>query len=461
MQAGKRYFEQGDLVKAVTAYGAATSLVPGRVEGWVNLGSALFESGHYAVAATTLQKAISMKRELTVAHLLLGDSLRMLGKWREAFACYHNAVALQREPIALNKLACALRTENQPAIAEGLYREALGKDPGFTLARVNLATVQIELRQYAKAEEQLAELAQMPLPSVERREVEGALLCVAEHRRLEQGITALVQQNKTTLLESALRQSTSGTTLLDEGLLESLRRYADSAQRLSVDGIKIDNELPREWPLIEAMFMIPVVDSVDEYQKLKADLHNGLEPDIELRQSINMEAAIVAARDCQRDMTDPVKAELHLRHWHALACREVPGYQAGHFKYTQNWVADNPLLRRVEPPLASATFRHFISEIYCKLPAGYARAAAVRMALSDLHLFADGNGRTTWTWLNRELEWAGLMPAIFPVSRNIKADHTQARREVRASGGDLSPLVDVFIRAQQFAQEFCAELKAK
>ena len=461
MSAGKRSFQQGNPGEATTAYRAATGMMPDRVEGWVNLGSALFESGRYELAAAALQKAVAMKPGLMASHLVLGDTLRMLGKWREASASYHHAVSLQRAPISLNKLACALRAENKPELAEGLYREALEMDPGFTLARMNLATVQIELRRYDKAEEYLGELAHLPLPPVERHEIECAQLAVAEHRRLDRAITDLVEHDNPAPLEAALRNTPRLLMQPDEGLLASLQRYADAAARLSNQPVPIDTDLPEEWPLIEAMFMIPLVNSVGEYRAIKAELGTGLKPTTQLLQSINMEPAIKAARACQLDLHDPVKAELHLRHWHALACNKVPGFEPGHFKFTQNWIPDNPTVRRVEPALASATFRHFIRDIYSKLPAGYARAAVVQMAIADLHVFADGNGRVAYTWLNRELEWAGLMPGLFHKRLGLEGELRKARRAVRSSGGDLSPMVAVITSAQHYAREFCAELATR
>lgn len=235
----------------------------------------------------------------------------------------------------------------------------------------------------------------------------------------------------------------------------SIQRYADSAQQLSNELVTIDSDLPEEWPLIEAMFMIPLVNSVGEYQEIKATLTQGLKPTGELLRSVNMEAAIKAARACQLDMQDPVKAELHLRHWHGLACRNVEGFQPGHFKYMQNWIPDNPTLRRVEPAQANATLRHVISTIYSKLAPGYVRAAFVTMMIADLHVFADGNGCVALTWVNRELEWAGLMPALF--HKKLGFGEGKALREVRSKGGDLSPLIAVIISAQQYAQEFCIE----
>ena len=83
------------------------------------------------------------------------------------------------------------------------------------------------------------------------------------------------------------------------------------------------------------------------------------------------------------------------------------------------------------------------------------------MAIADLHVFADGNGRVAYTWLNRELEWAGLMPGLFHKKLGLEGELRKARRAVRASGGELSPMVAVITSAQLYAREFCAELAAR
>ena len=332
--------------------------------------------------------------------------------------------------------------------------------PDFTLARVNLATLEIELRHYDNAAEQLDELAQQPLPQAERREVAFAQMAVAEHNRLHDAIAELVEHNAPATLEFALRQTPTRILRPDEALLTTLQRYADGAKHLANDPIEIRPALPQEWPNIEGMFMIPLVNTMAEYQSVKAKLPQAQEPSFALRQSINMEVAITAARACQCEMLDPVKAELHLRHWHVLACKNLAGFRPGHFKYTQNWVASHATVRRVEPALASATFRHFIGEIYSVLPTGYARAAVVYMALLDLHLFADGNARIGFAWLNRELEWAGLMPAILPHNWGLNGALGDVLKEVRATG-DLAPIVTVLKRAQKYAEQFCVELTVR
>ncbi len=94
--------------------------------------------------------------------------------------------------------------------------------------------------------------------------------------------------------------------------------------------------LPGEWAMIEALFMIPIVKNVLEYRKTIAALATGKKKTRDLQESVNMEPLVSAVRAARADMNDPIKAELHLRHWHVLATSGVPGFSPGHFKITHN-----------------------------------------------------------------------------------------------------------------------------
>ncbi len=458
MQTGQQGFQQGKLEVAIGAFTKATALAPDKVEGWINLGSALFESRHFDLAATALKKAVAMNPGLMVSRVLLGDALRMLGHWNEAFNNYKIAVDLERTPLSLNKLACAMPSQGLLEFAEGLFEEAIAMDPTFTSARVNLATLQILLNRFEEADVQLTEVAELPLAPLEKQEVESARLALSEHNRLKEAIAELTENHNSAPLEAALRNTPDHLQNVDEKVMETLHRYAESARTLAIEPVAIIAGLPAEWPMIEAMFMLPMVSSVSEYLQIKQQIDPDAEPSLQLRKSLNIVPAIEAARLCQRDMTDPIKAEIHLRHWHALSCRMLPGFLGGHFKYAQNMSAGDQTIRRVEPAFASATFRRFITDIYNELPPGYPRALMLLIALADLHLFGDGNGRTTLTWINRELEWAGLMPAIFSAKLGFLGDLGTAERTVRRNGGDLSPSARTLVQGQRDAIDFCSRL---
>jgi Fic family protein len=207
--------------------------------------------------------------------------------------------------------------------------------------------------------------------------------------------------------------------------------------------------------------MIPLIDTPQQYLDIRAQLGRGESATGDLAESLTMEAAIEAARTCRDEMSDPALAELHLRHWHALATRGIDGFLPGHFKYTQNWSTRYPTLKRVDPALTSGTFRQFTTELYAALQPGLLRATVAYIGFLDLHPFADGNGRVGLTWLNRELEWAGLMPALFPRDLSMKGEAGRKLKLARDGSGDLSGLLDVVRSAQLYAVEFSAALPSR
>jgi len=458
MNAGMSSFQIGRIGNAVNAFDRATKIQPERVEGWVNLGSALLEAKRLEAAAVALRKAISIDPKFMVSHMVYGDVQRQQGQVNQAIESYRMAVSLQTSPMGLNKLACMLRTRRKTLEAADFYRQAIALDHRFTLAKVNLATLQLEMSNFEEASEHLNALASLKLTPVEREEVEKSQLALSQYFHLKEALDILITENDLAPLEKALAQTLPGAERVDTGALQSIRKYVKTGNQLvDIPAIAV-TDLPAEWPLIEAMFMIPFVNSVSEYLEFKAGNDKGEKATGALLESVNMEAVILAARATRDEIHDPVKAEMHLRHWHALSGRDVAGFSPGHFKYTQNWTHNSPTKKRVEPALASSTFRCFISDIYPELEPGLIRAAIVWMAVCDLHPFADGNGRVAFSWMNRELEWAGLMPALFSRELGLKGELGDVMRNVRAGNGDLSTVIAVITRAQHHAVAFCNEL---
>lgn len=81
------------------------------------------------------------------------------------------------------------------------------------------------------------------------------------------------------------------------------------------------------------------------------------------------------------------------------------------------------------------------------------------MAISDIHAFADGNGRLGLVLLNRELESSGQMPVLLSRKTGIPGKFGAAIRKVRAHEGDLSFLLPVIEEAQGFSRQFCQDLE--
>lgn len=462
MQSGQRAFQQRKLQKAIRSFSNATRLQPGEMAGWANLGSALLEAGEYHDSHKALDRAITLAPIVMTPHMLLGDVLRHMGRVEESFAAYERAVDLERSPLSLNKLACALRSMSQMDRARALYLEAIRMDPRFTLARVNFATLQLGCNEIDGAESRLKELQMMQLPAAERQEVGKAILSVGEYRRLEPAIERMNSHGDLAPLESLLRDLPPDLRKIDQQVLARSHAYLQAVQRQPLPESLPLIPLPDNWPLIEGLFMIPLINSVTELQQFDLQVVQSEAPEGELLESLNVRDAVLAARLARDTLTDPVKMELHLRHWHGLSAKGLagfsPGFSPGHLKYTQNWAAKSPTLKRVEPAFASATLQCFLRDIYPALPAGLARAAVCFLAICDLHCFADGNGRVALTWINRLLEWHGEMPLLFTRELGMRGELGEAKRIARDNGGDPSPVIAVMQSAQQFARGFCEEL---
>ncbi|MCB1843542.1 MAG: tetratricopeptide repeat protein, partial [Halioglobus sp.] len=346
MNAGQACFRQGNLAGAARAYSTATEILPNRLEGWINLGSVLLQSSKYADAGRALRMALALNPNVMAAHMLLGDAQRMQGLTEQALASYRKAVAIERAPIALNKLACALRSRLETEEAAALYGEALHKAPGFSLARVNLATLHLESGDYQAAATDLAALEGQQLPPAEREEVDCARHSLAEYQRLSASIERMNSSGETAELEPLLRNLPADIRRIDKGALHTVQHYAAWARKAGeLPALKAD-ALPADWPMIEALCTVPLANSVADYRALCLQLGNPTENRAELRAAKSMEPAIRVAQAQAEAMQDPVRAEAQLRLWHGIACRDVPGTLAGHFKYTRNWSAQSPSLKR-------------------------------------------------------------------------------------------------------------------
>lgn len=459
MQAGQRAFKHGQMDIARRAFGAATRKQPKRYEGWVNLGSVLLQLGELDAADTALKRAHVLNSTLSTIPMLQGDVFRLLGRADAAARAYEEAVALERSPQALNKLACHLRSRRDAIQAFSLYDEALRRDAGFSLARVNRATLLLETGDYQGADAALSELAANRLPSVEQAEVMAAQTALEEYRRLASAIAALTSGDGAAALERALASLPESVQHVDTTAIAAFSRYADSARRLAGQPSLPMMSLPADWPLIEGLFMIPLVNSVEEYLAFAESGQSGSE-DEEVTESLNVKNAVIAHRLDEDKSSEPAGVEAQWRRIHAICCTGIAGFFPGHFKYTQNWSPHNPVLKRVEPVCASATVQHVIDQLYPTLPKGLPGMAVVLATFLDLHPFADGNARVAITFINRSLERQALMPLLFPRRLGLRGELGEALRRVRAKPDDISPLVNVMAQAQRFAAGFAQGLHA-
>ena len=459
MTAGSQSAQRGDLGGAMQAFDSAVKIAPERIEGWINLGSIMVETRQLAAAINVLNQALERAPDNWLINMIMGDAQRLVGQRDRARECYEKAVDLSRAPPALNRLGGFLRHLGKRDEAEALYEEAYSTDSNFSLARVNRATLEIDKGNFDEAERRLRELPVDKLPPKEAQEVTSSLTAVSEYRRLHGLIDPLTEHSDLAPLEAALRDLPKSARVVDKNALKTIAKYGKSMRELNPQSRPLDIDLPDDWPLLEALHMVPYVHSLDDYLNyLAKPPGNEGEYDIVLHQSTNMEAVVNACRRAKGTLDDPVTLETHIRHWHKLACNDVPGFMPGHFKYVRNLDHRSPTLPLVDPGATSGTFRVAAQNVYRAAKPGIESGVIAFLIILDLHLFGDGNGRVAMTWMNRELEWAGEMPILFTEELGPKGMLGGALSEVRKNGGDLTPMYEFIVTAQDHTRKFCLEL---
>ena len=101
----------------------------------------------------------------------------------------------------------------------------------------------------------------------------------------------------------------------------------------------------------------------------------------------------------------------------------------------------------VAPELVPGTLREAWS-FYATLPAGFPRALFAMFAVSEIHPFADGNGRVSRLLLNAELSAEGQCRVAIPLS--FRADYLGALRAM-SRHGNPEPLLRALDRVQRWS----------
>ncbi len=143
-----------------------------------------------------------------------------------------------------------------------------------------------------------------------------------------------------------------------------------------------------------------------------------------------------AAVDKRRNRTVPGTPDELIaiaRSTNALVLEQRPDKRPGEFKERVNRAGATLF---VQPELVEGTLRAGWP-YYESLSAGYARAVFMMFLVSEVHPFADGNGRTARLMMNAELTAADLCRFIVPIS--YREDYLGALRAL-SRGGNPGPL---------------------
>jgi|GEM_PF-1057023 tetratricopeptide (TPR) repeat protein len=457
MQSGASRFSAGNFSEAAGFFQKAVELAPTKPQGWANLSSALAAQKQLDSALKAIEKAIQLDPGVMACHMIKGDILRDLQSADAALSAYEQAVSLRRDPQSLNRLAWANRALYRFPEAERLYMEAIKMDPGFNLSKINLASLSLIMGKHDVCRALLTGIDTKNFTRPEYIEYSTIVALYNDYLRHVAPLKKLETEGDDGPLLAELSKPQENNEI-DQNMFDRLRKYAETISNTSFGVDEKIINLPDDWDFMEAMFMIPYINTPQEYPGALKDLKDRKFHLKGLLETSNMVDAIGTARAKAFSMSDPVLAELELRRWHSLACRKVPRFMPGHFKYSQNRVIGKEDIERVHPVKTIPTFRAFITDIYPQLQPGLARAIMVLMAVCDMHPFADGNARVAYIWMNRELESAGLMPVLLNRQLNLSGDLSKAMSQVRKAPDDMTPLVKIFTKSQSFARHFCQEV---
>ncbi len=143
-----------------------------------------------------------------------------------------------------------------------------------------------------------------------------------------------------------------------------------------------------------------------------------------------------------------------LRHRHASIMGGRPEVMPGVFKTARNRAGDTVF---VEPELVPGTLAKGF-EMMQALPSPFARAVFMAFLVSEVHPFADGNGRLSRAMMNAELIAGGERRILVPIV--YRDDYLGALRRL-SRHADPQVLVRMFDRAQAYAAAVdCTDLDA-
>jgi Fic family protein len=132
-----------------------------------------------------------------------------------------------------------------------------------------------------------------------------------------------------------------------------------------------------------------------------------------------------------------------LREHHATILAERPDVGPGEFKLDPNRAGATQF---VAPEFVEGTLRESW-RLYEPLPAGFARAAFAMFAVSEVHPFADGNGRIARVLMNAELSAEAQQRIIVPTA--LRGDYLSGLRAMTHNG-----FADTYVSVLSALQEY-------
>lgn len=464
MKKGIEFCQKNQFDLAESAFSRATKIKPESHESWLNLCTVCLALRQPENALRAAEEAAKIAPRDSLVQMMMGDAYRECGRADDAFNSYGRSVKLNRHPLALNKLACAVRENNQKQDAKILFEEALEKNPNFSVVRFNLMVTNIMLNEMVEVEKHYKLLLPNELPPKERGDVIEIGSSIGEYNRLEASLKTAKIKDSIDSLDACLLKTNSSFSTIDEDFIIRIKLIADTLNNAAVQEkmgkVQAEPSWPSDWDKIESLYMIPFLTGVDEYCDFDETSVTESKKRNDMQESLALIPVIAHARDHKERMLQPRLAEASIRFWHLLSTKDLQFIPSGHFKMWTNMVGDDALVERTNVDKVLGTIQIFFNEVYATVSPGLPRAILAYYTLSEVHPFSDGNGRVAMTWMNRELEWNGEAPAIYDREMGLRGDLRVAKQALRDDPKNIQPLIDAIRSGQKYALEFCKKLAA-
>ena len=177
---GSAYEAKGMVGKALSEYKEAIHINPNFIEAHRKLGELYIDEGLYDEAVKEFKRVLSVKVRYRYAdvHNNMGVAYEKGNRLAQAIKCYQKAISINprygkarynlgnaylateqyaeavEDLVCLNNLGIALSHQRKYQLAAKTFKEAVSLEPGYTVARYNLANVYEHLNQYDLAKEQ-------------------------------------------------------------------------------------------------------------------------------------------------------------------------------------------------------------------------------------------------------------------------------------------------------------------
>jgi Fic/DOC family len=279
----------------------------------------------------------------------------------------------------------------------------------------------------------------------EAREIAPSLGAEDEQRRFDDLIAALLGTGDTRL-ETAAAEARGRRAPFDAARVD-LFEILHGVLAGYIAPLRPESPDPnRVLAFFEAYFSNYIEGTEFELEEAKEIVFEGVIPEERPEDAHDVLDTFAAITDPALRARTPAGAEDFtelLRLWNGRILQGRPGKRPGEWKLKANRAGGTSF---VAPDLVVGTLRE-AWRFYETLPGGFPRAVFAMFASSEVHPFADGNGRTSRALLNAELSAANECRVVIPLC--FRTDYLGALRALSRQRDPL-PLLKTIERAQRW-----------